>query len=386
MKIRQIIKTSIHNVFHNRLRTALTMLGLVIGISSVIVLVGMGDGSNKEVDAKMKALGGDVLSVFVYQCDLHYENLDEIRTLPDIKTAAPSKAFSQDITLGALKSKRSLVEATDETYLETRNLKLSAGRNLSPIDLENKSKVCVIGSEVANDLFNSTDVVGKKIKVAGDEFIVVGILENQGQSMGMDTSGLVLLPFTTAINMGADSKIDSIYAKAENEDDVESTKGRLVSYFTSSIGFAPGTFSVMSQDEMLNTGGEINETMTMLLGGIASISLIVAGIGVMNVMLVSVAERIREIGIKKALGARRSDILLQFLTEALVLSIAGGIIGIIVGIAFGYLSNSVGFAFIVSWDIVIVAVVASTVIGLVFGIFPAYRASRMNPIDALRQD
>ena len=279
------------------------------------------------------------------------------------------------------------VEATDEHYLHVRNLKLQEGRNLSAVDRENRSKVIVLGSDVARTLLGSADgAVGRTVKLDGDEFTVVGVLQNQGQSMGLNTGNVALVPFSTAVSMGESGTITSFYAKARGEDAIEAAKGEIGSYLTGTAHIPPGRFDIISQDEMLRAGNEIDGTMTLLLAGIAGISLVVAGIGVMNVMLVSVTERTREIGIKKALGARRFDILVQFLLEALVLSIIGGVLGIAAGIALGLLMGTVGLAFVVSWGVVAVAVAAATAIGLVFGIFPAYRASRKNPIEALRTE
>ncbi len=282
-------------------------------------------------------------------------------------------------------SNKAFIEASDENCLHVRNLKLLHGRNLSPIDQENKSKVIVLGSVVANELFGTTDAVGQKVRLDG-EFVVVGVLQDQGQSMGLTTGNLALVPFSTAVGMGEGAGIDSFYAKARGEDGIDEAKQAIESYLAGSASVPAGQFSVVSQDEMLRTGNEIDGTMTLLLAGIAGISLVVAGIGVMNVMLVSVTERTREIGIKKALGARRADILVQFLLEALVMSVVGGTLGVAAGIAFGLALHTVGLAFAVSAEVVAVAVAASTAIGLVFGIFPAYRASRKNPIEALRTE
>ena len=255
------------------------------------------------------------------------------------------------------------------------------------VDRENRSKVIVLGSDVARTLLGSADgAVGRTVKLDGDEFTVVGVLQNQGQSMGLNTGNVALVPFSTAVSMGESGTITSFYAKARGEDAIEAAKGEIGSYLTGTAHIPPGRFDIISQDEMLRAGNEIDGTMTLLLAGIAGISLVVAGIGVMNVMLVSVTERTREIGIKKALGARRFDILVQFLLEALVLSIIGGVLGIAAGIALGLLMGTVGLAFVVSWGVVAVAVAAATAIGLVFGIFPAYRASRKNPIEALRTE
>lgn len=379
-------RTALSSILHNKLRMALTMLGLVIGISSVIVLVGIGDGSNAQVEARMKALGGDIVSAFVFQGSLDYSNVQALRELPNVDAAAPSKSVSGDLTAGERKTKRSIIEASDEHYLSVRNLKLAAGRSLSPVDQENSSNICVIGTETARDLFGTTDCLGKTLKISGVPFTVVGILERAGQAMGLNVDGLVLIPLTTAVNLGADTKINAVYVRPQPDGSVNATKQALSGYLNQEKNLKPEQFAVMSQDEMLGASDEINETMTLLLAGIASISLLVAGIGVMNVMLVSVTERTREIGIRKALGARRSDILKQFLVEALLLSSIGGIIGVATGMAAGSLAASVGMAFVASWNVVGVAVGASTAIGLIFGIFPAYRASRLTPIEALTQE
>lgn len=387
MRCRYLARTAVRAVFQNGLRTALTMLGLVIGISSVIILVGIGDGSNQEVREKMKALGGDALSAYVYEGDLSYENLADISQLDAIDGVAPAKALSKKLSVGTTVSNMAFVEASDENYVQVRNLKLLAGRNLSAVDRENRSKVIVMGSDAVSELFGSaSDAVGRTVKLDGDEFTVVGVLQNQGQSMGLNTGNVAIVPFSTAVAMGEGAVIDSFYAKARSEDGVDAAKRAVESYLAGTANVQPGRFSVISQDEMLRTGNEIDGTMTLLLAGIAGISLVVAGIGVMNVMLVSVTERTREIGIKKALGARCSDILVQFLFEALVISIIGGAFGIAAGIVLGMLAGTVGLAFVVSWNVVGVAVAASTAIGLVFGIFPAYRASRKNPIEALRTE
>ena len=386
MRHSHLARTAVRAVFQNGLRTALTMLGLVIGISSVIVLVGIGDGSNQQVHDKMKELGGDAISAYLYQGELGYDDLAAVGALPAIDGAAPAKTLSSRLSRGKAVSNKAFIEASDEHYLHVRNLKLLHGRNLSPIDQENRSKVIVLGSVVANELFGTTDAVGQKVRLDGDEFVVVGVLQDQGQSMGLTTGNLALVPFSTAVGMGEGAGIDSFYAKARGEDGIDEAKRAIESYLAGSASVPAGQFSVVSQDEMLRTGNEIDGTMTLLLAGIAGISLVVAGIGVMNVMLVSVTERTREIGIKKALGARRADILVQFLLEALVMSVVGGTLGVAAGIAFGLALRTVGLAFAVSAEVVAVAVAASTAIGLVFGIFPAYRASRKNPIEALRTE
>ncbi|MEQ3363064.1 ABC transporter permease [Raoultibacter massiliensis] len=386
MKWLQIGKEAAKNVGRNKLRTALTMLGLVIGISSVIVLVGMSDGSNRQVAEQMKALGGDIISAYVFEGSLAYDDMAEVRALPAVADAAPSKFLNASVSAGTKRSNRAMVEASDEHYLPVRNLELAAGRNLSSIDRENKSKVCVIGGAVARDLFGTTDAVGRAVKLAGDEFTVVGVLAEKGESMGLNTEGLVLVPFQSAGALGSDGKIESAYVRAAGDDAVQLAKGSVSGYLERDKGIDPMMFSVNTQDELLGASGSVSKTMTLLLAGVASISLLVAGIGVMNVMLVSVAERVREIGIKKALGARRGDILVQFLVEALVMSLFGGVLGILLGIALCAAAEYAGIPCVVSPTIMGVAAGASMLIGLAFGIFPAHRASQLHPVEALRQE
>ena len=379
-------KTALSSIARNRLRTALTMLGLVIGISSVIVLVGIGEGSNRQVEERMKALGGDMVSAYVFKDSLGYDDIAALRGLPGMGSVAPSKGVGGDLTDEGCSTKRSTAEVSDEHYLTTRSLRLATGRNLSPVDRENRSNVCVIGASTANDLFGTMDCLGKTLKIAGVPFVVVGVLEPIGQTMGLNADNLALVPFSALPSLGEETKVETVYARPALEGGVDATKAALFDYLSGERGLSPNQFAVVSQDDMLNASSEINQTMTLMLVGIASISLVVAGIGVMNVMLVSVTERTREIGIKKALGARRSDILRQFLMEALLVSLMGGAAGISAGLAFGMLARSMGLAFSASWDVVAVAVAASTAIGLAFGIFPAYRASRLTPIEALRQE
>lgn len=228
--------------------------------------------------------------------------------------------------------------------------------------------------------------VGRAVKLAGDEFTVVGMLAEKGESMGLNTEGLVLVLFQSAGALESDGKIESTYVRAAGDDAVQLAKGSVSGHLERDKGIDPMMFSVNTQDELLGASGSVSKTMTLLLAGVASISLLVAGIGVMNVMLVSVAERGREIGIKKALDARRGDILVQFLVEALVMSLFGGVLGILLGIALCAAAEYAGIPCVVSATIMGVAAGTSILIGLAFGIFPAHRASQLHPVEALRQE
>lgn len=278
---------------------------------------------------------------------------------------------------------RANIIATTNDYMDITNLTISSGRVISKIDLENNSKVCLLGNNMAETLFSLSNPVGQSIKIDGDNYTVIGVLTAVGSSMGSNVDDMIIIPFTTAKYLGSDTSINDLYIKISDENKADSTETLIEEYIESNLGITTDYFSVSSQDSMLDTMDNINNTLSLLLGGIASISLIVGGIGVMNVMLVSVTERTKEIGIRKALGAKRIDILMQFFIEALVLCILGGLVGIAVGLAGGTILGKMGYTFIPSIGIVSVAFLSSVLIGTIFGIFPANKASKLNPIDAL---
>lgn len=387
-KFLNILKVSIKNINGNKLRTILTMLGLIIGIASVIILVGIGSGTSSQVTSQVQSLGADVLTLNISSTDtsLDYDQIDEIKNLQNIESAAPYKTVSSTVTRGDNSSGRASIIATTNEYMDVMNLTISDGRLLSTIDIDNNSKVCLLGSDIAETLFEDDTAVGNKIKIDGDNYTVIGVLTATGSSMGNDVDEMVIIPFTTAKYLGADTTVNSMYIKAENENQIENATTSIENYISTTLGLTTDDFSVSSQDSMLSTMDEVNNSLSVMLGGIASISLIVAGIGVMNVMLVSVTERTKEIGIRKALGAKRSDILVQFLIEALLLCVIGGIIGIILGIGAGNLLGQMGYNFTAETWIILIAFFSSVIIGLVFGIFPAYKASKLNPIDALHTE
>lgn len=360
------------------------MLGLIIGISSVIVLVGIGTGSSQSITDQVSSLGTDTLTVSIEADNgLKPEDAENLSKLDGVAETAPYTSVSATVSQGSSTAGMTSVLGVDEHYLSIRNYDLSAGRELSFIDLNQKSKVCLIGSDVSADLFAGKDPVGETVKIAGDNYTVVGTLAEQGSSMGTDADSTVLIPLTAA---AGGSDIKSLYLRAENEDSVNAVQITAENFLRSALNVSGDEISVTTQQSMLETMSTIQDTLVLLLAGIAGISLLVGGIGVMNVMLVSVTERTREIGIRKSLGARRSNILTQFLTEALVLCLLGGIAGIIAGLGIGSAAELLGYTFAYSAKVAALAFGFAAAIGLVFGIFPAYRASRLNPIDALRMD
>lgn len=391
-KIINILKVSLKNIISNKLRSSLTMLGLIIGIISVILLVGIGTGATSNVNTSVQSLGTGTLTLTINSdsdTSLEYENLDEFLKVPNVSMYAPYKTVSGTVSYGTTTSRGSQILATTPNYLSVMNLTISDGRILSNIDLKNTSKVCLLGTDIADTLFedvDTEDIVGKQIKIDGDKYTVIGVLTSAGSSMGNNVDSTLIIPFTTAKYLNGDTTINSLYVKVENEDLIDNTISSLENYLEKTLGISSDYFSVSSQSSMLDKMSDISNTLSLLLGGIASISLIVGGIGVMNVMLVSVTERTKEIGIRKALGAKRRDILIQFLIESLILCMLGGTIGVLLGLGIGSLLQIFGFNFSASGEIILISFLSSAIIGLSFGIFPAYKASKLNPIDALRTD
>lgn len=388
MKILNIIKMAFKNIKSNKLRSGLTMLGLIIGIASVIVLVGIGTGATSSVTDSVKSLGTDILTLTISSSDAtyEYEQVDELLEITNVEKVAPYKSISATASRGTTTSSRASILATNDNYLEITNTDLAKGRRISLIDIENNTKVCILGSEIAESLFSLTEPVGQTIKLDGDKYTVIGVLTEQGTSMGNNVDSMILIPLTTAVYFDEDTSISDVYIKVEDEDKIDMTSTLIGNYLRETLLISSDYYSVSSQDSMLDTMDSITDTLTLLLGGIASISLIVGGIGVMNVMLVSVTERTKEIGIRKSLGARKRDILIQFLIEALVLSLLSGLIGVILGLGIGIVVENFGLTFTASGSIILIAFLSSAGIGMIFGIFPAYRAACLRPIDALRTD
>ena len=387
-----IFKEALKNIVSNKLRSSLTMLGLIIGIMSVILLVGIGTGATTNVTSSVKSLGTGTLTVSINSesdTTLEYEQIDDLKKISNIESVAPYKIVSGTVSKGMTTSRGASILATIPEYINVMNLKIEAGRLLSNIDIENMSKVCLIGNSLTDTLFESTkikDIVGQTISIDGDKYTVIGVLTKTGSSMGNNVDNNIIIPFTTAKYLGSDTSINNLYVKVQDEKLIDMTTRQIENYLERNLSIESDYYSVTSQESMLDTMSDITSTLSLLLGGIASISLIVGGIGVMNVMLVSVTERTKEIGIRKALGAKRRDILVQFLVESLILCILGGTIGVFLGIGVGTILQAFGFNFNSSSGIIMISFIASSLIGLIFGIFPAYKAAKLNPIEALRTE
>lgn len=396
MKIMILIRIAIKSVWNNKMRSFLTMLGIIIGISSVIILVGMGQGTRQQISDEIESLGTNLITVNLTSsrdASLTNDELSELNTKPGIKEIAPEVQANVNIKSGD-KSSTTTMEASTSNYAEIRKLTVNSGRFIDQRDIDNRYNVLVIGPETAQNIFGYTNVVGSTMYVDGIEFTVVGVLKSEGTSSTGSNDDRIIVPLTTGERLIQNANVNTYYIEAENKDMVSTamsyTELLLNKKYDIRDPNADSTttrsyYRVMSQTNILDTADSTSNSMTAMLAGIAAISLIVGGIGIMNIMLVSVAERTREIGTRKAIGAKRRSVLMQFLIEAASVSGLGGIIGVLLGYLGSYFGKTLfGTTILISGNIVIAAFLFSLAVGIVFGIYPANKASKLNPIDALR--
>jgi len=398
----ELVQLAVSRLAAARLRAVLTMLGIIIGVGSIVALVAVAQGATSGITNRIQSLGTNLLTVqpgsttsgFVRQgagsaTTLTLGDAEAIASLVDVAAVAP-QVSTQAVVVAGDKNTTTSVVGTTADYLAVRTYEIWQGSFLTDVANQESLRVAVLGSTTADDLGLGEDAIGTDILVGGIPFRVVGILQSKGSSGIGSQDDQVIVPISTAQrNFVAGTKVRSIAVSVSSADGIELTKARLTSLLRERHG-TDGTnddFNISDQAQLLDTFSSVTGLLTLLLAGIASISLVVGGIGIMNIMLVSVRERTREIGIRKAIGARGSDILLQFLIEALVLSLLGGLIGIIAGVAASAVIAAIaGWGFSFSPLTVVVAVGFSLVVGVVFGVWPARQAARLDPITALRYE
>lgn len=389
MNLKESMKMAIRSIKTNKVRAFLTMPGIIIGVASVIVLVSIGQGSSQSVQEEINSLGTNLLTVSITDTDsveLTDDTIDQFEELSGISEVAPI-VTGRVLAKNGENSTQVSMTGTNSSYLTVRDLELNKGRFLSDMEVELRSKVVVLGADTADTLFENQNPLNQNVQINGVSYRVIGILESVGTSMGSSGDDVIVAPITTAKRATSSTTISMVYLKAENEDIVERAMYQVQGAMTTLFPSQSDNYSVSNQEDLMDTMSSVSDTFTLMLGGIASISLLVGGIGIMNIMLVSVSERTKEIGIRKAIGANRKSILLQFLIEAVVLSCLGGLLGVGLGLGIAKLVSMVSSLTIsYSWSVTLMSFLFSLIIGVAFGVFPANKASKLNPIQALRHE
>jgi len=408
MNLSSAWKIAYRSLRANRMRSILTMLGMVIGVSAVIAMVAIGAGANERIAAQISSIGSNLLLVlpgsttsgglrsgFGSAPTLTMADARAIgRELPAVRLAAPSIRSTSPVVYGN-QNWSTLIQGVTPEYFEIRDYRLAEGRFFTADEVDASSKVAVVGRTVVRNLFVDESPVGAILRIKRVPFTVVGVLAEKGQSpQGQDQDDIIIAPITTVQNRlfgsGHPGSVGVIIAQAVDRESIGEAEREVVSLLRQRHRIGSGQeedFSVRNLSEMLAVAEASTRVMSLLLGAIASVSLLVGGIGIMNIMLVSVTERTREIGIRLAVGARERDILVQFLIEAVFLSVAGGAIGILLGIGGSLLiSRFAGWSTLISPGAVLVAFSFSAAVGIFFGFYPARKASRLDPIEALRHE
>lgn len=388
MNVIQGIKMAFKSILSNKLRSLLTMLGIVIGVTAVIALVSLGQGATKSVTEQVQSLGTNLLTVNILGrgstntlTSKEAENLGEVE---GIQYLAPANASNASVKFGTESVNVSVI-GTNSEYADVREYSMAAGRSLSQIDLDFYQKVAVIGSQTATDLFGTDNPVGQYVQINGVRYKVVGVLASKGSSTAGSNDEVVLIPLSSSERLFKSKGVRTVYVQVEQEERIDAVVAGLEAALSKKFRGNTNSYRVFNQSEALSALSSVTDTLTIALAGIAGISLLVGGIGIMNIMLVSVTERTREIGIRKAIGAKKRDILFQFLIESMSLSGLGGVLGIALGVGIGRLaSRLMNMRVSFSADVMLIAFLFSVFIGVLFGMFPANKAAKLKPIEALR--
>lgn len=389
MSLKNTLKMSLKSIFANKMRTFLTMLGIIIGVFSVIVIVSLGQGAKANVTSSIESMGTNVMGVNIYNDgNIHFgvENLEEMESIEGVLKLSPEMNSYGTIKYGLENYDGIKVSGVNNSYLEIQNFHVGNGRTLTDVDVDFRNQVALIGNKTAEKLFKKFNPIGREIFIQGDVYTVVGVLEEKKSSMFGDSNDIVFIPYTIAMRKFSIGSISSIVLQTDTKIEGEVVKKGIEDYLTKTFN-DDESYYINSQEEMLSEFNKISTMLTMVLGGIAGISLLVGGIGIMNIMLVTVTERTREIGIRKAIGARRINIMIQFLIESSVISCMGGFIGTVLGIVVNrIICGYIGIDPVVNIQVIAASFGFSLFVGVFFGVYPAGKASKLKPVDALRYE
>ncbi|MDQ8181277.1 ABC transporter permease [Pelagicoccus sp. SDUM812005] len=406
MKLWKLLEAARQSLLKNKTRSALTMFGIIIGVAAVIVMMAMGTGAQKNIEERISSMGTNLLMIrngtnsrggvsrgAGSSRSLTMEDADAIRREANLVVAVSPTVSVSGQVIGGGKNWYTQAQGVHMDYLYNRSWDLTEGSMFTDAELRARAKVAVLGSTVAENLFPDQSPIGQSIRIRNVPFKVIGTLEKKGQSsFGRDQDDLILIPVTTALFrlVGDRQWVSDIYASARTIEDTEAATEQITEILRRNHKLIDGQeddFNIRTQTELTEMFTSTTAALTQLLMWIAFVSLIVGGVGVMNIMLVSVTERTREIGVRVSVGARGSDILYQFLIEAIALSFTGGVAGVLLswGVAH-FMETQQGMTMIIETWVVAAALGVSVSIGLIFGLFPAYKAAQLDPIDALRHE
>ncbi|BBB47285.1 ABC transporter permease [Pelolinea submarina] len=406
----RVFKEAIESLASNKLRTALTMLGIVIGVTAVLSMTAIGQGASSSITSSIESMGTNLLFVSRAFSDNNSnpqaltlsdaEALIESGGAPSVAAVAPVVNASRTVVYGDNSTSTTIMGVTPD-YASVRKVSVSSGRFIDQKDIDSSSTVAILGNDVVEDLFGSdVGVIGQKIRIGNMLYEVVGILESSGGTFSGSSDNQIIVPITTAFSRlvarsNANDEVDMIYVSAVDSESMSGATSEITSILRSRHKISSDEdddFNIMSQESMTEAASSITGVLTVFLGGIAAISLLVGGIGIMNIMLVSVIERTKEIGLRKAVGAKNKDILLQFMTESLIIGLAGGLLGIILAYGLAAIIGNIAAASnfdlnpVITFGSILLAVGFSMAVGLIFGIYPASRASKLEPVEALRTE
>jgi putative ABC transport system permease protein len=405
MHLKNLLKVALKSILKSRMRSLLTALGIIIGVAAVVVMVAIGDGAQAQVEQQISALGSNLIIIFPGSStsggvrlgagSINRFTMEDVKKIEDectlIKAVTPIVRTGGQV-IGGVGNWSTQVQGVATNYLDVRDWPLASGDFFTDKDMVSRAKVAVLGQTVAKQLFPNDDPIGQQIRIRNVPFKVIGVLTAKGQSsFGTDQDDIILAPATTVLDrLVGGIYISYIMASAVSTDEIDAAQTQLTTVMREAHHIYPGQdddFTVRNQSELADAATQTSKILTILLASVAGVSLIVGGIGIMNIMLVSVTERTREIGIRLSVGARTTDVMVQFLTEAIVLSLAGGLIGILIsfGIIF-ILNNYTTMAAVIDPKIIVIAVGFAGIIGIFFGFYPAKKAANLNPIDALRYE
>ena len=390
MNIIQVFKLAGRSIISSKMRSFLTMLGMIIGVTSVITLVGLMNGVTNYMLSMFADLGTNTISLQLFNTDTRHVDIDDVYEFVDknhdiFQSVTPKVDGDYTIKNGT-EATKTTVSGVSEEFLDLNKLDLSSGRFIQYSDIKERYKGCVIGTYISEKLFNGNANVGDTLKINGQVYKIIGVLEQKADSTQYSQDNCLYIPYSNAIRMSGSANISSYTFSAYNTDLVDDGK-ELLNNFVNKIMKNEDLYYISTMAELLDQVNAMTGMLSSILAGIAGISLLVAGIGIMNIMLVSVVERTREIGIRKSLGAKKKDIMSQFVIEAATISTIGGIIGIILGwVSTVTLGKAFGLEAVPTIGSIILAFSVSAGIGIGFGYMPANKAAKLNPIDALRSE